>query len=107
MDDAAFMGVCNRFSQLPCQASGDWRVESLRRQGVCQVRPIQELHRDIWPGGVLADLVDAADAGMIQSRRVLGFANQLPGCASSVFAEYFDRDTLTGPDILGFVDLTL
>ena len=69
-------------------------------------RAIQKFHGDESLAILLANVVDGADVGMIESRRRLGFALKAGrACASrAIIGEKFEGDETMEAGVLGLVD---
>ena len=85
------------------------RVQAQRTRGepVLQRRALQILHRDERSSGLLADVVDRADVGMVERRCAARFtlkAAQSLGVARQSVGDELERHGTLQPRIFGFVD---
>ena len=67
MDDAAAVRMCKRVGRFDRTANDGGRVVSARRDTSREASALDVFHRDVGVAVLLADIVDGADVGMIQS----------------------------------------
>ena len=104
MDDARWWAACRPSATSIARSTAARDVERLPVNHRPQVVPLQQLHHDERPPGVLADLVDGADARIVQRR---GDARLAPhpidgvGMIGEVGRQQLQRHRSMEPDVLG------
>ena len=74
MNDAVSVGSLQRVGYLDGDSKQRFQFDRFARNSVLQGKAVEEFHHQKWTALVLADLMDGADVGMIQSGCRLGLA---------------------------------
>ena len=104
MDDRALVGGLQAFGDLDREVDGPGDVEGLPADHRSQRFPFEQLHHDERTPVVFADLVDGADARVVQRGRDAGFApHAIDGVRmiGEVGGQQLQRDGAMEPDVLG------
>ena len=107
VNDAPGVGSVQRVRDFDPQRQCCFEFEGASRDHVLECYAIKELHNEESAAVVLADVVDRADVGMVQSGRSLGFAAEtLEGLMvlGQVIGEELQSDEATETGVFGFVD---
>ena len=107
MDDAFAVRGVESFRDLDSNFEGGFRLHRAPADTVLQRHPVHELHGDERLAGILADVVNGANVGMIERRRGLGFAPKpFEGLrvARQFHGKEFQGDETIQARILRFVD---
>ena len=108
MDDAFFVAGGERVGDLDADVEDLLEVHGLTEQPVLQAEALQLLHDDEGlPVRVVFDVVNGADAGMIELRsgaRLAYEALQRFGIASGIGGNEFQRDMPAQTHVFGVID---
>jgi hypothetical protein len=109
VNDAAGMGSVERISDFDPQGQRCLEFQGAARDHVLEGHAIKELHNEEGAPVVLANVMDRADVGMVESGRSLGFATETLErlmVLGQVIGEELQSDEATETGVFGFVDDT-
>ena len=92
MGDAVNVRMCKGVGDLNAMANHGLRRKPARGHEVVHPSAFHVLHHDVGTPIHVADLVNGADVGMVQLRRVLSFPPQSGVCGVVRAARNFERD---------------
>jgi hypothetical protein len=107
VEDAALMRVVHRLGGLGHQPCRGARVGGVVGQPLLEARPADELHGEVAPPVVLADLEDRHDVRVVQQRDRLGLVlepSQFVIAGQDVGPEHLEGDGPIEADLAGAVD---
>lgn len=107
MDDALGVSGLQGVGDGGCDFEDGLKIHGARGDGVFEGKAIEEFHGDEGFAVFLADVIDGADVGVIESGGGLGFALEARkslGIAGDVVGEEFKGDETMKAGVFGFVD---
>ena len=107
MDDAAGVRGVERVGDLDAERKDRFQLECPSADHVLEGRAVEEFHDEESAAGVLADVVDGADVGVVQGRCGLGFAAETLerlAVLRKVLGQKLQGDEAAKAGVFGLVD---
>ena len=107
MNDALLMRGIERFGHIERNLQGAVEVHGMAVENLEERVPFHELHGNVGTAGVLTDLVDRANVGVVESGSGAGLASeafQRGGVFAQLVGQKFECHETAKIDVLGLVD---
>src|SRR5215472_4634896 len=107
MHDAFPMCCIERISNLNSERQGVFHLQRPPRDAVLQRHAVEKLHNHEGASSFLADVVNGADVGMVQSGSSFSLSPKAAQClhiTSHIVRQEFERHKAVQPRVLGLIN---